>query len=72
MDNPWRKTKRRHPEASKDFEGEGEIVYQALGWLAREDKINYHTEERKTFVSLSHEEREMFKNSLEVFAKSDS
>ena len=50
----------------------GEIVYQALGWLAREDKINYHTQKRKIFVSLSHEEREMFKNSLEAFDKSGS
>ena len=40
----------------------GEIVYQALGWLAREDKINYHTKERKTFVSLTHGEPEIFKN----------
>ena len=42
----------------------GEIVYQALGWLAREDKIEYHTKERKAFVSLSHEEQEIFKTSL--------
>ena len=49
----------------------GEIVYQALGWLAREDKINYHTKERKTFVSLSHEEREIFRNSLEASPKRD-
>ena len=46
------------PELLKE---KGEIVYQALGWLSREDKINYHTKERKTFISLSHEEREMFK-----------
>jgi hypothetical protein len=46
-----------------------EIVYQALGWLAREDKINYHTKERKTFVSLSHEEREIFKNFLAASPK---
>ncbi|HUL21270.1 MAG TPA: winged helix-turn-helix domain-containing protein [Thermodesulfobacteriota bacterium] len=39
----------------------GEIVYQTLGWLAREDKTKYHSKERKTFVSLSHEGREMFK-----------
>jgi hypothetical protein len=39
----------------------GEIVYQALGWLAREDKINYHSKEKKTFVSLSYDEREIFK-----------
>ncbi len=38
----------------KILKEKGEIVYQALGWLAREDKINYHTKERKTFVSLIH------------------
>ena len=27
----------------------GEIVYQALGWLAREGKINYHTKERPSY-----------------------
>jgi Mn-dependent DtxR family transcriptional regulator len=29
------------------------IVYQGLGWLAREDKVQYQTRETKTFVSLS-------------------
>ena len=48
----------------KILKEKAEIVYQALGWLAREDKINYHTKERKTFVSLSHGEREIFKTSL--------
>jgi hypothetical protein len=33
----------------------GDIVYQALGWLAREDKINYYQKERRTFVSLSYD-----------------
>ncbi len=42
----------------------GEIVYQALGWLTREDKIDFHKKEGKTFVSLSHEEREIFKKCL--------
>ena len=37
-----------------------EVVYQALGWLAREDKIKYHIKERKAFVSLTHEEDEIF------------
>ena len=55
----------------KILKEKGEIVYQALGWLAREDKINYHTKERKTFVSLSHEEREIFRNSLEASPKRD-
>jgi hypothetical protein len=42
----------------------GEIVYQALGWLAKEGKVDFHKKEGKTFVSLSHEEREIFKKSL--------
>lgn len=29
-------------------------IYQALGWLAREDKILYRTEGRKTLISLNH------------------
>ena len=28
------------------------VVLQALGWLAREDKINYTIKSRRTFVSL--------------------
>jgi len=50
----------------------GEIVYQALGWLAREDKINYHSKEKKTFVSLSYDEREIFRNSLKTSLKKDT
>ena len=33
------------------------LVYQALGWLAREDKIEYHTKAAKTFVSLAEREK---------------
>jgi Mn-dependent DtxR family transcriptional regulator len=33
------------------------IVYQGLGWLAREGKIEYQTREAKTFVSLSDVEK---------------
>ncbi|MDY6863967.1 MAG: winged helix-turn-helix domain-containing protein [Thermodesulfobacteriota bacterium] len=29
------------------------IVYQSMGWLAREDKIGYRTEGDKTYVSLT-------------------
>jgi hypothetical protein len=29
-----------------------EVVLQALGWLAREDKINYSIKNRRTFVAL--------------------
>ncbi len=28
------------------------VVLQALGWLAREDKINYSIKNRRTFVAL--------------------
>jgi len=28
------------------------VVYQALGWLAREDKIEYQTKSNRTLVSL--------------------
>ena len=33
------------------------LVYQALGWLAREDKIEYQTKAAKTFVSLAESEK---------------
>ncbi len=29
------------------------IVHQALGWLAREDKLEFRTKGQKTYVSLS-------------------
>jgi len=50
----------------------GEIVYQALGWLAREDKINYHSKGGKTFISLSYDEREIFKTSLKTGTQQNS
>jgi hypothetical protein len=36
------------------------VVLQALGWLAREDKINYTTRSRRTFVSLVEQEMGAF------------
>lgn len=33
------------------------MAYQAVGWLAREDKIQYYTEGRITFVALAPQER---------------
>jgi hypothetical protein len=56
----------------KILKEKGEIVYQALGWLAREDKINYHTKEKKTFVSLTHGEREIFKNASRTLSEQAS
>lgn len=35
------------------------IVYQAIGWLAREGKIEYRTAAAKTFISLAASEREL-------------
>ncbi len=36
------------------------VVFQALGWLAREDKINYSIKNRRTFVSLVENELKSF------------
>lgn len=33
------------------------VVYQGLGWLAREDKVEYQTKAGKTFVCLTESER---------------
>lgn len=44
----------------KILKGKGEIVYQALGWLAHEDKITYRMKAEKTFVSLNDREKEAF------------
>jgi hypothetical protein len=41
----------------KLLEEKSAIVYQALGWLARENKIAYRMEGTKTFVSLTDVER---------------
>jgi hypothetical protein len=38
-----------------------DITYQALGWLAREDKISYRTKAGKVYVSLVAKEREVQK-----------
>ncbi len=33
-------------------------AYQAVGWLAREDKIQYHNEGRTTYVALAPQEKQ--------------
>lgn len=38
------------PKAVKETDA---LVYQALGWLAREDKIQYLTKGNRTIVKLS-------------------
>jgi hypothetical protein len=39
-----------------------EVVLQAIGWLAREDKIAYTIKNRRTFVSLVDQEIKAFNN----------
>jgi hypothetical protein len=34
-----------------------DLTYQAVGWLAREDKVAYHTKAGKVYVSLAEKER---------------
>ena len=48
------------PKALKEKD---EVVLQALGWLAREDKIDYTIKNRRTFVALVDKEVRAF-NSL--------
>ncbi len=42
------------PKAIKAKEA---ITYQALGWLAREDKVDYVTSGKTTYIRLAHSER---------------
>lgn len=46
------------PKIIKD---KGEVVYQALGWLAHEGKIVYKKKEKKNMVSLTDHEKDIFK-----------
>jgi len=39
-------------QLAKSLQEKDEVVFQALGWLAREDKIDYTVKNRRTFVSL--------------------
>jgi hypothetical protein len=44
----------------KKLNEKDEVVLQALGWLAREDKIDYTIKNRRTFVSLVENEVRAF------------
>jgi len=44
----------------KSLQEKDEVVLQALGWLAREDKINYTIKNRRTFVALVDRELRAF------------
>ena len=41
------------------------VVYQSIGWLAREDKINYDTKNKKSYVSLVESELSALKNTIQ-------
>jgi len=45
------------PQLTKILKEEPEITYMALGWLAREDKINSKKRRGKIYFSLSQSER---------------
>ncbi|MBI4309413.1 MAG: winged helix-turn-helix domain-containing protein [Candidatus Omnitrophica bacterium] len=49
-------------QLSKGLKEKDELVLQAIGWLAREDKINYSIKNRRTFVSLVDQEARAFNN----------
>jgi len=50
-------------QLAKSLKEKDEVVFQALGWLAREDKIEYTIKNRRTFVALVEGELRAF-NSL--------
>ena len=45
---------------AKEIKEKEPVIFQALGWLAREDKINYSIKNRRTFVSLVESELQAF------------
>lgn len=47
-------------QLAKSLKEKDELVFQALGWLAREDKIEYTVKNRRTFVSLVENEVRAF------------
>lgn len=49
-------------QLSKSLKEKDEVVLQAVGWLAREDKIDYTVKNRRTFISLVETELRAFNN----------
>ena len=49
-------------QLSKSIKEKSEVIFQALGWLAREDKIRYRETKRSIYVSLVDAEKEIFKS----------
>ena len=57
----WRELRKKQSiyvlSLPKKIKEKSAIIYQALGWLAREDKIEYHNNDGKLYVSLTEPER---------------
>ena len=51
-------------QLAKSLKEKDELVLQALGWLAREDKIDYTVKNRRTFVSLVEGELRAFNTTI--------
>jgi Mn-dependent DtxR family transcriptional regulator len=51
-------------QLAKVLKEKDEVVLQALGWLAREDKIDYTVKNRRTFVSLVEGELRAFNTTI--------
>ena len=55
-------------EITKMIKEKEEVALQAIGWLAREDKISYSTKSNKTFISLVESEMQAFRNLMQPAA----
>ena len=51
-------------QLAKSLKEKDEVVLQALGWLAREDKIDYTVKNRRTFVALVDRELQAFNTAI--------
>ena len=51
-------------QLAKSLKEKDEVILQALGWLAREDKIDYTVKNRCTFVSFVEKELRAFNTAI--------
>ena len=52
-------------EIAKTIKEREDIVNQAIGWLAREDKINFVTKRNETLISLVQSELDAFRRTYQ-------
>lgn len=52
-------------DLARQIKEKEEIVFQALGWLAREDKISYTTKNKRSCVALIDSEQQNFRSVLQ-------